>query len=121
MICLHGFPEVQTAFTSASVLAKPMVGFARLFHPTYPGFPVELGGVVEQHAAFLKVVHRRVADPRDMKRAFPVLGRKCNKSPGAPSFALFCEGWDTTNLDTDRRVSHPLLRAQRMGHPPFVA
>jgi len=31
----------------------------------------------------------------------------------------FCEGWDTTNLDTDRRVSHPLQRTQRMGHPPI--
>ena len=38
-------------------------------------------------------------------------------NPG--SFAFFCEGWDTTNLATDRRVSHPLPRAQRMGHPPF--
>jgi hypothetical protein len=30
-----------------------MVGFARLFRPTYPGFPVEVDGVVELHAAFL--------------------------------------------------------------------
>jgi hypothetical protein len=33
---------------------KTMVGFARPFRPTYPGFPVESGGVVELHAAFLK-------------------------------------------------------------------
>jgi hypothetical protein len=25
----------------------------------------------------------------------------------------------TTNLDTDRRVSHPLQKPQRMGHPSF--
>ena len=30
-----------------------------------------------------------------------------------PHPSRFCEGWDTTNLDTDRRVSHPLQRAQR--------
>jgi hypothetical protein len=33
--------------------------------------------------------------------------------PGCPILRAFCEGWDTTNLDTDRRVSHPLPRAQR--------
>jgi hypothetical protein len=70
-------------------------------------------------AAFRKVVHRRCR-PAGYETGHFSSGRKCNKSPGAPSFALFCEGWDTTNLDTDRRVSHPLQRAQRMGHPPFV-
>jgi hypothetical protein len=56
-----------------------------------------------------------------VKRAFLVLGRKCNQSPGAgcPILRAFCEGWDTTNLATDRRLSHPLRRTQRMGHPPF--
>ncbi len=33
----------------------------------------------------------------------------------------FCECWfgASANLDTDRFVSHPLQRTQRMGHPPF--
>src|ERR1700689_3888536 len=35
------------------------------------------------------------------------------KAAGCPILRAFCEGWDTTNLDTDRRVSHPLQRAQR--------
>ena len=30
-----------------------------------------------------------------------------------PILRAVCEGWDTTNLDTDGRVSHPLQRAQR--------
>ncbi len=42
------------------------------------------------------------------------LGPRSRKSG---SFALFAEGWDTTNLATERRVSHPLRRTQRMGHP----
>jgi hypothetical protein len=68
-----------------------------------PGFPIRLGGVNELHAAFL------------IESCY---GWGCAAgNPG--SFALFCEGWDTTNLDTDRRVSHPLQRTQRMGHPPF--
>ena len=66
-----------------------------------PGFPVRLGGVNELHAAFL--IESRTRCP---------VGN-------TGSFALFCEGWDTTNLDTDRRVSHPLQRTQRMGHPSF--
>jgi hypothetical protein len=40
-----------------SLEQKQRRGFARasprLFRPTYPGFPVEVGGVVELHAAFL--------------------------------------------------------------------
>ena len=46
----------------------------------------------------------------------PWLGSRSRKSG---VLRAFCEGWDTTNLDTDRRISHPLPRAQRMGHPPF--
>ena len=38
---------------------------------------------------------------------------------GCPILRAVCEGWDTTNLDTDRRVSHPLQKPQRMGHPSF--
>jgi hypothetical protein len=34
-------------------MPKAMVGLRPLFRPTYPGFPVEPGGVVELHAAFL--------------------------------------------------------------------
>jgi hypothetical protein len=34
---------------------------------------------------------------------------------GAPSFAFFCEGWDTTNLDTNRHVSH--LRQEGVKKP----
>jgi hypothetical protein len=33
-----------------------------------------------------------VADPRDRNGAFLVLGRKCNRSPGGPSFAFFAKG-----------------------------
>ncbi len=36
-----------------------------------------------------------------------------NQPQGCPILLVFCEGWDTTNLDTDRRVSHPLQSAQR--------
>jgi hypothetical protein len=31
----------------------------------------------------------------------------------------FCEGWDTTNLDTDRRVSHPFAKNAKDGAPAF--
>jgi hypothetical protein len=40
-------------------------------------------------------------------------------SAGCPILCALCKGWDTMNLDTGRRVSHPLQRAQRMGHPPI--
>ena len=33
---------------------KAMVGFARRFRPTYPGFPVQVGGVGQVHAAFFE-------------------------------------------------------------------
>jgi hypothetical protein len=60
-----------------------------------------------------------VADPRDMKRGISCPRQNVQPIPGCPILRVFCEGWDTTNLDTDRRVSHPLQRTQRMGHPPF--
>ena len=63
-----------------------------------------------------------VADARDMKRGhFLSWGESATNPPGAgcPILRAFCEGWDTTNLDTNRRLSHPLQRTQRMGHPPF--
>jgi len=60
-------------------------------------------------AAFRKVVHRCISCPR--QRVQPI--------SGCPILRVLCEGWDTTNLDTDGRVSHPLQRAQRMGHPPI--
>jgi hypothetical protein len=33
---------------------KAVVGFAHRFRPTYPGFPVEVGGVEQLHAAFFE-------------------------------------------------------------------
>jgi hypothetical protein len=54
-----------------------------------------------------------------LRAALDVAGRKVQQIPGCPILRAFCEGWDTTNLDTDGRVSHPLQGAQRMGHPPF--
>jgi hypothetical protein len=78
----------------------------RVPHP--PGFSVRLGGVNEPHAAFL----------RRKPHTLPWLGLRSRKSG---VLRAFCEGWDTTNLDTDRRVSHPLQRTQRMGHPFFAA
>ena len=60
-----------------------------------------------------------VADPRDMKRGISCPRQKVQQIPGCPILCAFRKGWDTTNLDTDRRVSHPLPRAQRMGHPPI--
>ena len=70
-----------------------------------PGFPAGFGGITELHAAFLRKPHTR-----------PWLGPRSRKSG---VLRAFCEGWDITNLDTDRRVSHPLQRTQRMAHPPF--
>jgi hypothetical protein len=54
--------------------------------------------------------------PYRKPHTLPWLGPRSRKSG---VLRAFCEGWDTTNLDTDRRISHPLPRAQRMGHPPF--
>jgi hypothetical protein len=54
------------------------------------------------------------------RRSFhPYKPRVPGTPAGCPILRVFCEGWDTTNLDTDRRVSHPLQRTQRMGHPPI--
>ena len=33
---------------------KAVVGFAHRFRPTYPGFPVKVGGVEQLHAAFFE-------------------------------------------------------------------
>jgi hypothetical protein len=33
---------------------KAIVGFAYLFRPTYPGFPVDISGVEQLHAAFFE-------------------------------------------------------------------
>ena len=60
-----------------------------------------------------------VADPRGMKRDISCSRQKVQQISGCPILRAFCEGWDTTNLDNDRRLSHPLQRAQRMGYPPF--
>jgi hypothetical protein len=79
--------------------------------PHTPGFPVGFLVINELHAAFLKVVHRRCRPAGHETGVQPI--------PGCPILRAFCEGWDTTNLDTDGRASHPLQKAQRMGHPPF--
>jgi len=60
-----------------------------------------------------------VADPGDVERGISCLRQEAQQIPGCPILRAFCEEWDTTNHDTDRRVSHPLRRTQRMGHPPF--
>jgi hypothetical protein len=39
---------------------------------------------------------------------------------GWPILRVFCEGWDTTNLDTDRRLSHPLQKRKGWGTRLFV-
>jgi hypothetical protein len=51
-------PTVRRPF---SLKLKRLKGFAHLFRPTYPGFPVEVGGVVELHAAFLEESRTRGA------------------------------------------------------------
>jgi hypothetical protein len=84
----------------------------------FPRISCEVGGVVELHAAFLRIVHRS-SRPGDMKRGISFPRQRVQQIPGRPILRAFCEGWDTTNLDTDRRLSHPLPRTQRMGHPPF--
>ena len=88
--------------------------------PRHPGFPVEVGDVVKSIRLSLKP-STGVADPRDMKRCISCPRQKVQQIPGAgcPILRAFCEGWDTTNLDTDHRLSHPLPRAQRVGHPPI--
>jgi hypothetical protein len=48
-----------------------------------------------------------------MKRGISCPREKVQPIPGCPILRAFCEGWDTTNLDTDCRVSHPLQRTQR--------
>jgi hypothetical protein len=58
-----------------------------------------------------------VADPQDMKRGISCPRQRVQQLPGCPILRVFCEGWDTTNLDTDRRLSHPLQRAQRTRFP----
>jgi hypothetical protein len=57
------------------------------------------------------------AEGSAVPRTFP--GNDFRQSAGCPILRAFCEGWDTTNLDIDRRLSHPLQRTQRMGHPPI--
>jgi hypothetical protein len=48
-----------------------------------------------------------------MKRAFLVLGRECNKSPGAPSFAFFAKGGiPRISIPT---VAYPTLCKERKG------
>jgi hypothetical protein len=48
-----------------------------------------------------------------MERGFLVLGRKCNKSPGAPSFALFAKGGiPRISIPT---VAYPTLCKKRKG------
>jgi len=69
-----------------------------------PGFPVEVGGVVELHAAFLKVVHRRCR-PADMNGAFLVLGRNAQIS------GCFCRA------NTNRGLIENLFL---LSHPPAL-
>jgi hypothetical protein len=76
----------------------------RVPHP--PGFPVKLVWGQRTSCGF----------PYRKPHTLPWLG-PCSRKSGV--LRAFCEGWNTTNLDTDRRVSHPLQRAQRMGHPPI--
>ena len=57
------------------------------------------------------------ADPQDMKRGTSCPRQKVQQIPGCPILRALCEGWEATNLDTGGRVSHPLQRTQRMGHP----
>jgi hypothetical protein len=84
-----------------------------------PGFPAGLGGIKELHAAFLKVVHRRCR-PAGYETGHFLSSAERATNPRVPHPSrAFCEGWDTKNPDTDRRLSHPLQRTQRMGHPPF--
>ena len=83
-----------------------------------PGFPIGVGAL----ANFMRLSLESstgVADPRDMKRGSSCPRQKVQQIPGCPILRAFCEGWDTTNLDTDGRISHPLQRTQRMGHPPI--
>ena len=48
--------------------------------------------------------------PHRKPHTLPWLGPRSRKSGVLRAFR---EGWDTTNLDTDRSVSHPLQRTQR--------
>jgi hypothetical protein len=41
----------------------------------------------------------------------------CGRKDGV--LRAFCEGWDNTNLDTDRRVSHPLQRKNAKDGAPL--
>jgi hypothetical protein len=80
--------------------------------PHTPGFPVGFLVINELHAAFLKVVHRRCRPAGHETGVQPI--------PGCPILRAFCEGWDTTNLDTDGRVSHPLQKkSAKDGAPAF--
>jgi hypothetical protein len=42
---LNCFPQLARDHTGQSPERKAVVGFARRFRPTYPGFPVEVGGL----------------------------------------------------------------------------
>ena len=39
---------------------------------------------------------------------------------GCPILRAVCEGWDTKNLDTGRRLSHPLQKRKGWGTRLFV-
>jgi hypothetical protein len=92
-------PGVQPTFTG------------NVFRPERPGFPTAQRQPTATCTAFRKVVHRR--DRPAGYETGHFLSSAAQQIPGCPILRAFCEGWDTTNLDTDRRVSHPLPRAQR--------
>ena len=48
-----------------------------------------------------------------MKRGISCPEQKVRQISGCPILRAFCEGWDTTNLDTD--VAYPTLCKERKG------
>jgi len=92
---------------------KPNVSPVRTLLPRSAGWRIAL------YAVFRKVIHRRCRPAGDETGQFWP-GRRCNRSPGAPSFALFAKG-GIPRISIPA-VAYPTLckkRTQRMGHPAF--
>ena len=84
-----------------------------------PGFPIGVGAL----ANFMRLSLESstgVADPWDMKRGISCPRQKVQQIPGCPILCAFRKGWDTTNLDTGCRVSHPLQMRKGWGTRLFV-
>jgi hypothetical protein len=93
-------PDNLSAFRPRGHVSCPATNL-RVPHP--PDFMSGLVGVGELHAAFL--------------RESRTSGHGWGCVTGNPGPSRFLRRVGSKNLDTNVRVSHPLQRTQRMGHP----